>query len=345
MSLYQFLIAVRQQDGQQLTNEDGETTSHLIGIFYRTLKIVENGIKPVYVFDGKPPEMKGSELAKRLVRREEAEKQAAELKETGTAEDVSRFERRTVRVSKEQNEEAQKLLKLMGIPFVLAPGEAEAQCAALAAADKVFASASEDMDTLTFGTPFLLRHLTASDQKKMPIAEVNLKKAMEGLEMSKDEFIDLCILLGCDYCDPIRGVGPTTALKLIQEHRSIEKIKAALASKESSKVQIPDDWPYEEVRKLFHSPDVMPPSEIDLKWGVPDVEGLVDFLVKEKGFSEDRVRNAAAKLTKGAKSTPQGRLTDFFKPKPVDPAKAAEMAKRKKAAAAADNKVKKKARK
>lgn len=327
MSLYQFLIAVRQQDGQQLTNEFGETTSHLMGMFYRTLKIVENGIKPVYVFDGKPPEMKGGELAKRLVKRDEAEKKIEEAKETGNLEEVQKFERRTVKVTREQNDEAKKLLKLMGIPYVDAPGEAEAQCAILAAGNKVYAAASEDMDTLTFATPHLLRHLTASDQKKNPVVEIDYQKILEGLELTEQQFIDLCILLGCDYCESIRGIGPTTAFKLIKEHGSLENIVEHLNDK-PGKIQVPEDWPYQQVRGLFKSPDVMQAEEVDLKWNPPDVDGLIDFLVKDKGFSEERVRSGAAKLLKGTKSGLQARLTDFFKPA-AGPAKEEKTAKRK----------------
>lgn len=343
MSLYQFLIAVRQQDGQQLTDDSGQTTSHLIGIFYRTLKIVENGIKPVYVFDGKPPEMKGGELAKRLAQREKALKSAEELKETGTAEEVSKFERRTVRVTREQNDEAKRLLKLMGIPYVEAPTEAEAQCAALAKGKKVFAAASEDMDTLTFGTTMLLRHLTAAESRGLPVTEIDLSIVLKSLELSHDEFIDLCILLGCDYCDSIKGVGPTTALKLIKEHRTLEKIVESITSKPGSKYKVPEDWPFAEARKLFQNPDVLDPAEINLKWNDPDVEGLVDFLVKEKGFSEDRVRKAAGKLQRGNKSAPQGRLDDFFKIKPKTGQDLAAANKRKKAEMEAE-KAKKKIR-
>jgi flap endonuclease-1 len=186
MSIYSFLIAVRS-DGQQLMNDSGETTSHLMGMFYRTLRMVDNGIKPVYVFDGAPPKLKSGELAKRFQRKQEANEGLEEAKETGTAEDVEKFSRRTVRVTREHNAECQRLLKLMGIPYILAPTEAEAQCAVLARAGKVYAAASEDMDTLCFNTPILLRHLTFSEQRKEPIQEIHVEKVLEGLGMERKQ--------------------------------------------------------------------------------------------------------------------------------------------------------------
>ena len=186
MSIYSFLIAVRS-DGQQLMSDTGETTSHLMGMFYRTLRMVENGIKPLYVFDGAPPKLKSGELAKRFQRKQEATEGMEEAKETGTAEDVEKFSRRTVRVTREHNAECQRLLKLMGVPYIVAPTEAEAQCAVLAKAGKVYAAASEDMDTLTFDTPILLRHLTFSEQRKEPIQEIRLDKVLEGLNMERKQ--------------------------------------------------------------------------------------------------------------------------------------------------------------
>lgn len=186
MSIYSFLVAVRSE-GQQLMNETGETTSHLMGMFYRTLRIVDNGIKPLYVFDGKPPKLKSGELAKRFARKSEAEEAQEEAKETGTAEEVEKFSRRTVRVTRDHNAECQRLLKLMGIPFIIAPTEAEAQCAVLARAEKVYAAASEDMDTLTFNSPVLLRKLTFSEQRKEPIQEIHLGKVLQGLSMDMDQ--------------------------------------------------------------------------------------------------------------------------------------------------------------
>jgi flap endonuclease-1 len=158
-----------------------------MGMFYRTLRIIDNGIKPCYVFDGAPPKLKNGELAKRYAKREEATKASEEAKEIGTTEEVDKFSRRTVRVTKEHNAECKKLLSLMGVPYVDAPCEAEAQCAALARAGKVYAAASEDMDTLTFRAPILLRHLTFSEQRKIPISETNLDKVLEGLDMSYEQ--------------------------------------------------------------------------------------------------------------------------------------------------------------
>ncbi|CAK9779536.1 PIN domain-like protein [Cutaneotrichosporon oleaginosum] len=364
MSIYQFLIAVRQQDGQMLMNDNGEVTSHLMGFFYRTIRMVDHGIKPCYVFDGKPPELKSGVLKQRFGRREEAKEAEQEAKEVGTAEDVDRFSRRQVRVTKEHNEECKRLLSLMGIPCVTAPGEAEAQCAELARAGKVYAAGSEDMDTLTFHTPILLRHLTFSEAKKMPISEVNLQEALKGLEMNMDQFIELCILLGCDYLEPVKGVGPKTALKLMKEHGSLAEvvkfIKGKMAEKAaenaeiesesepesedgamivnsdgeevavspkkakpkkkkkktSAGMQIPDHWPWEEAKKLFLEPDVVKGDDLDLDWKQPDVEGLVEFLVREKGFKEDRVRSGAAKLSKMLAAKQQGRLDGFFTVKP-----------------------------
>ncbi|KAJ6111667.1 hypothetical protein N7523_007728 [Penicillium sp. IBT 18751x] len=315
MSIYSFLIAVRSE-GQQLMSDSGETTSHLMGMFYRTLRMVDNGIKPLYVFDGAPPKLKSGELAKRGARKAEAHEAHEEAKETGTAEDIEKFSRRTVRVTREHNDECKQLLKLMGIPYIDAPTEAEAQCAVLARAGKVYAAASEDMDTLCFEAPILLRHLTFSEQRKEPIQEIHLDKTLEGLNMDRKQFIDLCILLGCDYLEPIPKVGPSTALNLIREHGSLEKVVEFMNNDPKKKFVVPESWPYQDARDLFVTPDVHPADHesCDFKWEAPDVEGLIAFLVTDKGFNEDRVRNGAARLTKNLKSAQQSRLEGFFKP-------------------------------
>ena len=261
MSIYQFLIAVRSE-GNVLTNEAGETTSHLMGMLYRTVRMMENGIKPVYVFDGKPPTMKSGELLKRTEKRREAEESLEKATEAGDAADMDKFSRRTVRVTREHNDDCKRLLTLMGVPYVEAPGEAEAQCAALCKAGKVYATGSEDMDSLTFGSPVLLRHLTFSEARKEPIVEVHLAKVLEGLGMEMNQFIDLCILLGCDYCDSISGIGPKKALDYIKKFSTIEEV---IKNLEDTKFIVPDSWPYTEARALFVNPEVTDPETIDVR--------------------------------------------------------------------------------
>lgn len=201
-------------------------------------------------------------MAKRKARKEEAQAKMDEANEVGTSEDVTRFSKRTVKVTREHNEECKRLLKCMGIPYVEAPCEAEAQCAELARSGKVFAAASEDMDTLTFATPVLLRHLTFSEARKLPIDEVHLDKALEGLGIDMQQFIDLCIMLGCDYTESIKGVGPKSALSLIKEHKTIEKAIEHLTA--NQKKGVPENWNYADARELFLKPEVTPGSEIEV---------------------------------------------------------------------------------
>lgn len=314
MSLYQFLIAVRQQDGIQLSTSDGETTSHLMGVFYRTLRMIDNGIKPCYVFDGKPPILKSHELSKRTQRRDESEKK---MNEATDQTEILKHERRLVKVLPWHTEEAKKLLELMGIPYVNAPCEAESQCAELAKKGKCYGAASEDMDTLCYRTPFLLRHLTFSEARKEPISEIDTEIVLSGLELTLEQFIDLGIMLGCDYCESIKGVGPVTALKLIKEHNSLEKIIELIeGGKLNSKWKIPENWPYKEARELFLHPDVIDGNEVELKWKEPNEEGLIQFMCKEKGFNEERIRSGITRLKKGLKKGVQVRLDSFFKVQP-----------------------------
>ncbi|KCV71980.1 flap endonuclease-1 [Fonticula alba] len=330
MSIYQFLIAVRQADGGVLTNDSGQVTSHLMGMLYRTARMVENGIKPVYVFDGKPPALKGGELSKRSERRQQAEESLKTATEQGNQADMDKFSRRTVRVTAEHTAECKRLLTLMGIPYIEAPCEAEAQCAVMAAKGLVYATASEDMDSLTCGSTILLRHLTYSEARKVPIAEYSLPRVLELLELTMDEFIDLCILLGCDFCDTIRGVGPKRALEFIRKHRNIETI---LENLDPKRYTVPENWPYKEVRELFRSPEVTPVADIELKWSSPDEEGIVKFLVTEKGFNEERVRSVIQRLDKARSDSTQSRLDGFFKVLPRAPADKAAANKKKPSAA------------
>ncbi|KAF3947676.1 hypothetical protein CMV_026219 [Castanea mollissima] len=314
MSIYQFLIVVGRSGTEMLTNEAGEVTSHLQGMFSRTIRLLEAGMKPVYVFDGKPPDLKKQELAKRYSKRADATEDLEEAKEAGDKEAIEKFSKRTVKVTKQHNDDCKRLLRLMGVPVIEAPSEAEAQCAALCKSGQVYGVASEDMDSLTFGAPRFLRHLMDPSSRKVPVMEFEIAKILEELNLTMDQFIDLCILSGCDYCDSIRGIGGMTALKLIRQHGSIENI---LENINKERFQIPDDWPYQEARRLFKEPLVCTDEEqLEIKWTAPDEEGLVTFLVNENGFNSDRVTKAIEKIKAAKNKSTQGRLESFFKPVP-----------------------------
>jgi len=250
MAIYQFLIAVRSgapnSASMVLTNSAGETTSHVQGIFNRTIRFLTVGIRPVYVFDGKPPNLKSHELVKRRERRDKAQKALKDAIEDDNAEEQTKQEKRLVRAGVKENDDCKRLLRLMGVPVVEAPCEAEAQAAELAKDGKVWGVGTEDMDALTFETPILLRKMTFANASKSDIQQIDYKKALTGLDLTKEQFVDLCIMLGCDYCDTIRGVGPKTALKLIREHSCIETIVASIDRK---KYGVPDTWIPNEVRE------------------------------------------------------------------------------------------------
>ncbi|XP_023531871.1 flap endonuclease 1 isoform X1 [Cucurbita pepo subsp. pepo] len=312
MSIYQFLIVVGRSGTEMLTNEAGEVTSHLQGMFNRTIRLLEAGVKPVYVFDGKPPDLKKQELAKRYSKRADATADLADAIEVGNKEDIEKFSKRTVKVTKQHNDDCKRLLRLMGVPVIEAPSEAEAQCAALCKLGKVYAVASEDMDSLTFGSPRFLRHLMDPSSRKIPVMEFEVAKILEELNLTMDQFVDLCILSGCDYCDSIRGIGGQTALKLIRQHGSIESI---LENINKERYQIPEGWPFQEARQLFKEPLVCTDEEqLDIKWTTPDEEGLISFLVNENGFNSDRVTKAVEKIKAAKNKSSQGRMESFFKP-------------------------------
>ena len=333
MAIYQFLIAVRSNSGNNnasvmLTNEKGETTSHVQGLFNRTVRFLSEGIRPVFVFDGKPPSFKNHELTKRRAKAKEASAKLKQAQEEGNVEEEEKQSKRLVRAGQKENQDCMNLLGLMGVPVIKAPCEAEAQAAAMAKAGTVYAVATEDMDALTFATPILYRKMTFASGKT-DIQKLHYPSALEGLGLSSDEFIDLCILLGCDYCDSIRGIGPKTALKLIQKHRSIENILPTLDSK---KYGVPDNWlpppkddetqeqeeeefvpVYVEARKLFKQHEVL--HDVKLEWKTCQAVELKKYLVDEMGFNPERVDSSIEKLEKAYKALakPQTRMDSFFK--------------------------------
>lgn len=308
MQIYQFLVAIRHM-GNNLVDSEGNATSHLSGLLSRTLYFIQAGIKPVYVFDGKPPELKSAELQRRAERRQEAEKSLEEAIEKGDEEEIERFTRRTVRLDPQHVEECKKLLTLMGIPFVQAPCEAEAECAALCRAKIVDATATEDMDALAHATPILVRHLTRKNKADDDsVIEINYETLLEQSGLTKEEFIDFCILCGCDYCDSIKNIGSKRAYELIQEYHTIEEI---IKNIDTEKYPLPEDFDYKSARELFlnHEVDVNY-TKFSIK--KPDEEGLKQFMIEEKSFHEARIEQAIVKLKSAKSGGQQTRMDSFF---------------------------------
>lgn len=292
---------------QNLTNEAGEVTSHIIGMLTRTIRLMENGIKPVYVFDGKPPELKMGELEARRAKREEATANLQTAMESGDQEQILKATKGTVRVTREQNEQTKELLRLMGIPVINAPSEAEATCAALCRDGKVYAAATEDADCLTFGTKTLVRNLMAAESQKKTILEVSLERVLEQLNITMVQFIDFCILSGCDYCDTIKGVGPSTAMRLIVQHGSIEKVLETLEPE-----KVPANFRYQAARDFFVECEAVDTKTVEFTFGEPDFEGLEKFLVEGQSFDKTRVDRFIQRLKAAKGKTKQRPLDSFF---------------------------------
>lgn len=304
--VYQFLLC--KTGGPMLSDKDGNTTQHLQGIFSRMLKMISLGIKPICVLDGESPELKKEELAKRRERREAAEKKL-ESGEDKDDKQIESLKKIAFRVEKERYSECEKLLKLMGIPVIRAPSEGEAQCAYLVKEGIAYAGVSEDTDLLPLNCARMIRGFGVSMGKQKELREISLAVVLEDMGLSMDQFVDYCILLGCDFSDRIHGIGPVKALDLIKEFKSIEKIIGQL---DKSKHPLPPRFDFQQVRGLFKEPEVKRIAKNEIKWEPVQEEELLKFLVEEKQFQKERVERAITLLKESTAKKAQMRVTDYF---------------------------------
>ncbi len=298
-TLYQFLAIIRQPDGTPLRDNSGRVTSHLSGLLYRTSNLVEMSIKPIYVFDGIPPALKEAEINKRMKVKKEARIRYRRALREGKIEEARVYAQATSRLKDYMTEDGKKLLDLMGIPWIQAPSEGEAQAAHLTKREEADYCGSQDYDSLLFGAPKLVRNVTISGRRKLPKKKAYIEVLPEIVELeqvlaengiSYEQLIDVGILVGTDFNEGIKGLGPKTALKLIKEHGSLEKVLLHMENAE---------FPFEpqRIREVFLHPRVT--DNYAIKWGKPNVEKLIDFICGERDFSEGRVKKAIEKMQGG----------------------------------------------
>lgn len=297
-AIYQFLSIIRGPDGMPLSDQNGRITSHISGLFYRNINFLSLGIKPVYVFDGKPPSMKSAEIQRRKqVKKDATIKYEIALSEGNYAE-AKKYAQQTSVLRDDMVDESKRFLDLFGIPWIQAPSEGEATAAHLTNVNMAYASASQDFDSLLFGAKRLVRNFTNSGKRKLPNRNttieiepeiITLDKTLLELGVTREQLVDIGILIGTDFNpDGFERIGAKTALKMIKEHGNLESI-----SQIQEKLKNID---YVQIREIFLKPDVAQVSEI--KFGSVDYAGITSYLTKERSFSSDRVDTTLNRLKK-----------------------------------------------
>jgi flap endonuclease-1 len=306
-TIHQFLATIRGSTGELLANSHGEITSHLSGLFYRNINLLAEGIKLVYVFDGVSSPLKTNEIQRRHQIKEIATEKYEKALVQGKLEEARKYSQATSVLTNKMIEESKRLLSLLGIPTIQAPSEGEATAANLTNTDLVHICASQDYDSILFGARRLVRNITISGKRKVPnrnayidvpLEIFHLEDILNQTKLTNEQLVDVGILIGTDYnSGGIPGIGPKTALKLIQKHSKLENI---------DQLQEPlSDVPYEEIRELFLKPKVANVTSNDIKFEPVDDDKLVEFLCTEKNFSSDRVNSALQKVQKSDKNKNQ----------------------------------------
>ncbi|RPJ66933.1 MAG: flap endonuclease-1 [Acidobacteria bacterium] len=290
--LYQFLALIRLRDGTPLRDPQGRATSHLSGLFYRTTRLIaEHRVRPVFVFDGTPPALKASELAKRRSVKQRFDVEADAARAEGDAARAYSKSTMTSRLTREMVGEARDLLGLLGLPTVQAPSEGEAQAAHMAAAGAVWAAVSKDYDTLLFGAPRLVRFVTFSGREFLPSKGtfrritpelIDLDAWLRHLGITREQLIDLAMLLGTDFNAGVKGIGPKKGLQLVLKHGRLEAMP--------SEVREPLLEVAPAIRDLYLAPSVT--DEYEVAFRPCDRAGVARFLCEERAFSRERVEAA-----------------------------------------------------
>jgi len=308
-TLYQFLSIIRQRDGTPLKDSNGNITSHLSGLFYRNINLLEENIRPVFVFDGAMPDLKEKESSRRRKKREEAREEWKKLKDEGKVSEAYSKATQSSKINSEMIEEAKNLLDAMGLPYIEAPSEGEAQAAYMSTDDypgDIYAVGSQDWDCLLFGADTMVKNLTTrktrktsgGGKKEISTERIQLENVLDQLEVSHEKLVWMGILMGTDFNpDGIHGIGPKTALKLVKEYDDFEELL------DDEKVE----WESENDPYIILEFLMNPPVEdTEYEFEEPDPDKIREILVDRHDFSEDRVNSGIKKLEKALESRQSG---------------------------------------
>ncbi len=307
--IYQFLSSIRQRDGTPLKDSNGNITSHLSGILYRNSNLIQEGIKLIYVFDGKPDIMKEGTLEKRKERKEKADSEYEEALERGDLETARTKAQQTSRMSDEIENSSKELLDALGIPYIQAPAEGENQAAHMVKKGDAWAVGSQDFDSLLVGADRLVRNLTVSGKRKLPGRNeykeikpelISLEKMLDELGVTREQLVDIALLCGTDYNEGVKGIGPKRGLKYVKKYGDIEQV---LKEKDETINNV------QEIKALFLEPKVT--EDYDITFKDPDINKVKKFLCDEHEFSESRVDKALEKIIEGRDMDKQTSLTSF----------------------------------
>jgi flap endonuclease-1 len=304
-AIYQFLAIIRGPEGLHLTDAEGRVTSHITGLFYRNINFLSLGIKPVYVFDGKPPSLKSAEIEHRKQIKKDATVKYERAVSEGNMDDARKFAQQTTSMKDGMVEDSKRLLKLFGIPYIQAPSEGEATAALLTTTGHADVAASQDFDSILFGARKLVRNFTNSGRRKLPNRNtyieiepevIDYKKNLEALGITREQLIDVGILIGTDFNpDGFERVGPKTAIKMIKEHGRLEDVTQI-----QEQLQAID---YNAIRKIFLEPEVASVDKIE--FSEVKYDDIVNYLSNERSFSRDRVNSSLNRLKKSLEKKSQ----------------------------------------
>lgn len=313
-TLYQFLSIIRQRDGTPLKDSSGNITSHLSGLFYRNINLLEENIRPVFVFDGSMPDLKQKESSRRRKKREEAQEEWKRLKEEGKISEAYSKATQSSKIDEEMLEEAKKLLDAMGLPYIEAPSEGEAQAAYMTSSDypgDIYAVGSQDWDCMLFGAETMVKNLTtrktrktsSGGKKQVSTQRIRLENVLDQLEVSREKLVWMGVLMGTDFNpDGVHGIGPKTALKLVKQYDEFEELM------EDEKVEWESENDPYRILEFFMDPPV---DDTGYSFSEPDPERIREVLVDQHDFSEDRVNSGIEKLEKALESRQSG-LENFM---------------------------------